>query len=73
MKRPTVVDDDNGTITVQILGEEIRGWSYSNDDERRVKMQRARDYVEGWCDASEKIFSIFKRLLNKGVSEGEPH
>ena len=48
--QPRVVDDDNGEITVEMDGRELRGWSYSDDAERRTKMLCAREYVEGWCD-----------------------
>lgn len=47
---PKVVDDDKGQITVTLNGHELRGWSYANDAERRVKMLCAREYVEGWGD-----------------------
>jgi hypothetical protein len=52
-ENPRVVDNDNDEITVTLGGREIRGWSYASDDERRQKVQQARDYVEGWCDALE--------------------
>jgi hypothetical protein len=32
----------------------VREYSYQNDDERRVRMVRAREYVEGWCDALDQ-------------------
>jgi hypothetical protein len=51
MEQPTVVDFDDGEISVRINGEELRGWSYTNDDERRQKMLLAREFVEGWCNA----------------------
>ena len=67
-KQPTVIDNDEGEITVELNGEELRGWSYKNDDERRTKMLCAREYVEGWCDASEKIFSGLDTLDLVGTS-----
>lgn len=48
--QPRVTDNDEGEITVALDGKELRGWSYASDDERRVKMLCAREYVEGWCD-----------------------
>jgi hypothetical protein len=51
--QPRVTDDDKGDITVTFNGEELRGWSYANDNERRIKMIAAREYVEGWCDGRE--------------------
>ena len=50
MEQPTVTDSDAGEILVHLNGEELRGWSYKDDTERRVKMLAAREYVEGWCD-----------------------
>lgn len=48
--QPTVIDNDQGEITVSLSGRELRGWSYSSNDERRQKMVQAREYIEGWCD-----------------------
>lgn len=42
-----VTDNDLDEITVTLDGKEIRGWSYSSDRERRVKMLCAREFVEG--------------------------
>ena len=73
MKRPTqpiVTDDDEGTIFVRKGNGELRAYAYNNDDERRVKMQRARDYVEGYVDATEKFFSRIDTLM-KRIEAGE--
>lgn len=43
-----VKDNDRDEITVMDGETELRGWSYANDTERRVKMLCAREYVEGW-------------------------
>lgn len=48
--QPRVTDNDAGEISVALNGDELRGWSYKDDAERRVKMLAAREYVEGWCD-----------------------
>lgn len=48
MKDPKVVDNDKDEITVMDGDKEIRGWSYANDTERRVKMLCAHEFVEGW-------------------------
>lgn len=50
---PQVTDNDKDEITVSLKGKELRGWSYSNDAERRQKMIQAREYVEGWCDGRD--------------------
>ena len=52
-RQPKVIDSDEGDITVELDGKELRGWIYSNDAERRQKMVQAREYVEGWCDGRE--------------------
>jgi hypothetical protein len=51
--QPRVIDNDKDEITVSHGGKELRGWSYSNDAERRQKMVQAHEYVEGWCDGRE--------------------
>ena len=43
-----VIDNDLDEITVTLDRKEIRGWSYKDDAERRVKMLAAREFVEGW-------------------------
>lgn len=48
--QPRVIDFDDGEISVRLNGKELRGWSYKDDAERRIKMLCAREYVEGWCD-----------------------
>jgi hypothetical protein len=48
--RPRLIDNDAGEITVSINGAEVRGWSYQNDSERRLKMLVAREFVEGWYE-----------------------
>ena len=50
LNHPRLTDNDLGEITVSLNGEELRGWSYKDDAERRMKMFAAREYVEGWCD-----------------------
>ena len=51
-KQLTVTDNDAGEITITRNGEELRGWSYTNDNERRTKMLCAREYVEGWYEGA---------------------
>lgn len=53
MTNPRVIDFDDGEISVRLDGKELRGWSYKDDAERRVKMLAAREYVEGWCDGRD--------------------
>jgi hypothetical protein len=55
---PRVIDNDKGEIAVSLDGKELRGWSYTSDDERRQKMLQAREYVEGWCDAEQKDIQV---------------
>lgn len=50
---PRVIDFDDGEISVRLDGLELRGWTYTTDEERRQKMLQAREYVEGWCDGRE--------------------
>jgi len=50
--RPKVFDNDRGAVLAMLNGCSIRGWSYQNDEERRLKTRLAREYVEGWCDGN---------------------
>lgn len=52
-ERPRLIDFDDGEISVRLDGKELRGWSYKDDSERRMKMFAAREYVEGWCDGRD--------------------
>lgn len=47
-----VIDNDQDEITVLVDGEEIRGWSYASETERRTKMLAAREFCEGvyWAE-----------------------
>ena len=49
-ENPRVVDNDKDEVTVTFGGNQLRGWSYASNDERRQKILQAREYVEGWCD-----------------------
>lgn len=51
--QPCVTDNDSGEILVTFNGAELRGWSYKDDAEQRIKMLAAREYVEGWCDGRD--------------------
>lgn len=51
--RPRVTDNDLDEITVTLDGRDLRGWSYSSDQERRVKMLCAREFVEGFYVGGE--------------------
>lgn len=53
MADPRVHDNDRDEITVTLDGKEIRGWSYRDEAERRVKMLAAREFCEGWFQAIE--------------------
>lgn len=49
-----VVDNDRDEITVTLGGEELRGWSYANEAERRAKMRMAREFAEGWYQRDKR-------------------
>lgn len=59
-----VKDNDKDEITVMDGDKEVRGWSYANDQERRVKMLCAREFVEGWYqgDGRDELAEICKEL-----------
>jgi hypothetical protein len=51
--QPRVTDNDAGEISVTLNGQELRGFIYKDDAERRTKMLCAREYIEGWCDGKD--------------------
>lgn len=66
-----VIDNDLGEITVTRDGREIRGWSYTNDDEHRNKMLAAREYVEGYEDAYRAL-GLLAHMHRSGSWVGLP-
>lgn len=54
-KFPKVQDNDRDEILAVFDGIFIRGWSYSNEAERRVKMLCAREFCEGWFQAIKHL------------------
>lgn len=75
---PRVVDNDRDEITVTLDGKEIRGWSYADDAERRVKMLAAREFVEGWFVANARAVNSLPALVKAleditNVSAGGPY
>jgi len=63
---PRVVDNDKDEITVTLDGREIRGWSYADEAESRVKMRMAREFVEGWYHATERAATIADEAYGEG-------
>ena len=67
MSELRVVDNDKDEITVMNGDEEVRGWSYENDLERRAKMLCAREYVEGYYQAStSERYALGAKALSYG-------
>lgn len=52
---PRVCDNDRDEITAMMNGREIRVWCYRDEAERRVKMLAAREFCEGWYQATKRI------------------
>lgn len=74
MTHPRVCDNDRDEITVTLDGKEIRGWSYENEAERRVKMLAAREFCEGWFQkpsgieiSSIEVLALKKLALISGA------
>lgn len=67
---PRVTDNDRDEITVTLDGKEIRGWSYENDAERRVKMRMAREFVEGWLHALARKAAVVVAVERFDLDEG---
>jgi hypothetical protein len=61
---PKIVDNDRDEITAMLWGAPIRGWSYKDDAERRVKMLAAQEFAEGWYQARKELHRRIGFLLN---------
>lgn len=61
----SLIDNDHGEINVTRGGIELRGWSYTNDDERRTKMLCAREYVEGWYDGAVAAIDAASEIVKE--------
>lgn len=73
---PRVVDNDRDEITVTLDGKELRGWSYASEAERRTKMLLAREFVEGWFQASKREAALVAAIHEGRRAIGEhsaPH
>jgi len=59
-----VKDNDKDEITVISGDTEIRGWSYADERERRIKIFAAREFVEGWYqgDGRPELAEICQEL-----------
>ena len=62
---PTITDNDAGDISARVFGKEIRGWSYKDDAERRVKMLAAQEFAEGWFQYRKEAQRRIDFLLNE--------
>jgi len=63
---PRVIDNDRDEITVTLDGKEIRGWSYADETERRVKMLAAREFCEGWFVATKRAAKLADDVHGEG-------
>ena len=54
MTDPRIIDNDAGEITATVGGKEVRGWSYKDATEHRIKMLMAHEFAEGWFQAVTK-------------------
>lgn len=50
---PRIIDNDRDEIRAELDGREIRSWEYHSEGERRVKMRMAREFAEGWFQATK--------------------
>ena len=62
---PKITDNDDGEISATLFGNEIRGWSYKDDAERRIKMLAAHEFAEGWFQARKEFKRRVDFLLNE--------
>ena len=54
MADPRITDNDTGEISATVNDKEVRGWSYKDDAERRMKMLMAQEFAEGWFQAKKQ-------------------
>lgn len=54
MSRPQIHETGEGEIRAFLNGKPIRGWCYSSEIERRWKMRMAREFCEGWFQATRE-------------------
>lgn len=59
-----VKDNDKDEITVMSGDTQVRGWSYADERERRIKIFAAREFVEGWYqgDGRPELAEICQEL-----------
>ena len=53
MTTPRVKDNDHEEVTVTLGDKLLRSYTYENEAERRIKIGKAREFVEGWFQGSE--------------------
>ena len=65
MKNLKVVDNDADDVSIMDGEIQVRGWSYANDAERRVKMLCAREWMEGalYRDNDKKVAPTTSLLI----------
>lgn len=69
MNDPRITDNDNGEISASVDGKEIRAWSYKDDAERRIKMQMAHEFAEGWFQSAPKITATLKNRIDTRLND----
>jgi hypothetical protein len=52
---PEIVDNDVGDINLILHGKSIRSWRYGDDLERKIRMIRAGEFVNGWIASRERL------------------
>ena len=72
MSDPRIIDNDAGEITATVASREVRGWSYKNDAERRIKMQMAHEFAEGWFQAATRLRTTITLRLEAILREMKP-
>lgn len=58
-----IVDDDGNATIRAMVGDPsveacVREWSYLGCDDRAIKMARAREFAEGWFQASKFLAAV---------------
>ena len=53
MTAPKIIDDDKSEIRAEINGQSVRSWEYHDEAGRRLRMQKAHEFAEGWYQADK--------------------
>ena len=60
---PSVVDNGLDVVSVMLGGEELSVWYYNSEHDRRTRISAAREFCEGWFQATERARNSHHKLV----------